>query len=103
MQAAALIVTGLLATSWSAVAQIAPSLGTAQNITILGDTTITNVGATIVNGNVWLSNQAAGAMITGFPPGTIVNGSQLIGGASTLQAHNDTLMASRSMLIARRS
>ena len=93
VQAVAWIVTGLFATSWSAVAQTAPSLGTAQNVTILGDTTITNVGATIVNGNVWLSNQAAGAMITGFPPGTIVNGSQLIGGASTLQAHNDTLTA----------
>ncbi|MDB4793501.1 autotransporter domain-containing protein [Methylacidiphilales bacterium] len=88
-----LIVFGLLVTSGPTMAQTAPSLGTAQNVTILGDTTITNVGATIVNGDVWLSNQAAGAMITGFPPGTIVNGSQLIGGASTLQAHNDTLTA----------
>jgi autotransporter-associated beta strand protein len=92
-RAAVGIIFGLLATSWPAAAQTAPSLGEAQDVTILGDTTITNVGTTIVNGNVWLSNQAAGAMITGFPPGTIVNGNQLIGGALTLQAHNDTQTA----------
>lgn len=48
--------------------------------TILGGATVTNTGLSAVNGNVCVS---PGSAITGFPPGTIVNGSTFIGGTAT--------------------
>ena len=86
---AALIVSGLLATSWSAVAQ-SVSLGAAENVTILGASTVTNTGATIVTGNLALS---PGSSVTGFPPGVIVNGAIHINDALANQAHADAFTA----------
>ena len=67
---AALIVFGLLATSLSAAASVI-SLG--------------------VTGNVALSSP--GVSITGFPPGTIIDGSQYIGPGLADQAHADAVIA----------
>ncbi len=52
--------------AWSATA--APDLGTAAASSVVAGTTVTNTGATTVNGNVDVS---PGSAATGFPPGTI--------------------------------
>jgi len=63
-------ITTLLGVS-SALAQTAPSLGSAQSFGVLGGTTVTNTGPSVISGNVGVS---PGAAITGFPPGTIAAG-----------------------------
>lgn len=74
----------LLLASGPAVAQI--SLGGAQAFSVLGFSTITNTGPTVVNGNIGLT---PGTSITGFPPGTVVNGSIQINNAAALLAKTD--------------
>ncbi len=88
--AAALTVFGLLATSWSAAASVIP-LGAAENVAVLGDSTVTNAGPTTVTGNVALSSP--GVSVTGFPPGIIVDGAIHIGDALANQAHADASTA----------
>lgn len=53
-------------------------------VTILGASTVTNAGLTVVNGDVDVS---PGSAITGFPPGTVVNGSFHAGDATAAAAH----------------
>lgn len=65
--AGAFIISGLLATSWPAMAQTVTSLDL-ENDTIVGATTVTNTGLTIINGNLDLS---PGTAVTGFPPGSV--------------------------------
>jgi type VI secretion system secreted protein VgrG len=87
---ATLSVFGLLAISLSAAASVI-SLGEAENVAVLGSSTVTNAGPTIVTGNVALSSP--GVSITGFPPGTIIAGSQYIGPGLANQAHADAVIA----------
>jgi hypothetical protein len=87
--AAALIVFGLLATFRSAAASLIP-LGAAEDVAVLGASTVTNAGPTIVTGNVALS---PGVSVTGFPPGTIIDGAIHIGDALATQAHADAATA----------
>ena len=65
------------------------TLGTAGAFAVLAGSTVTNTGATVVNGNlgVW-----PGSSITGFPPG-IVNGTEYDGGAVAMTAQNDVATA----------
>jgi type VI secretion system secreted protein VgrG len=88
--AAGLIVFGLLATFRPASATTIP-LGAAANVTVLGGSTVTNAGPTTVTGNVAVSSP--GVSVTGFPPGTIVDGSIHIGDALANQAHADAFDA----------
>ncbi len=66
------------------------SLGTAQSFGVLGGSTVTNTGATTVNGNVGVS---PGSAVTGFPPGVIIGGAIHSNDAVAVQAQNDLTTA----------
>lgn len=61
-----------LAATVPAAAQVAPALGAARPFAVLGGSTVTNTGATVVTGELGVS---PGAAVTGFPPGVVVLGS----------------------------
>src|ERR1700681_2272909 len=68
------------------------SLGTAATFGVLGGSTVTNTGATVVTGDVGVW---AGTSITGFPPGIIFSGSgsQHPGDPVAQQAQSDLTAA----------
>ena len=70
-------------------AATAPTLGTAQSYAVLGGSTVTNTGPTVVNGDLGLS---PGSSVTGFPPG-VLNGTLHIADAGAIQAQIDTTNA----------
>jgi len=65
-------------------------LGTAATFAILAGTTVTNVGPSVVTGNLGVS---PGSAVTGFGPGVVVNGSIHAGDAVALQAQIDLATA----------
>lgn len=72
-------------------AQTAPSLGTAVTFAVLGSTTVTNTGASVVNGDLGVS---PGTAVTGFPPGSVTPpGTIHAADAVALQAQNDATAA----------
>ena len=73
-----------------ASAQVAPSLGQASDFSVLGGSTVTNTGPTVVLGNLGLS---PGSSVTGFPPGTVTGGSIHISDAIAQGAQDDTTAA----------
>lgn len=74
----------------SASAQTAPPLGQAGAFAVLGGSTVTNTGSSIVSGEVGVS---PGSAITGFPPGVVVGGSLHFSDAQSLQAQADVVTA----------
>ncbi|MEO5895767.1 MAG: IPTL-CTERM sorting domain-containing protein [Vicinamibacterales bacterium] len=87
---AGLGVAVLLLTPRSALAQTAPSLGTAQPFAVLGGSTVTNTGASVITGSLGVS---PGAAVVGFPPGTVSGGTIQAANAVSLQAQNDSITA----------
>ena len=53
------------------LAQVAPPMGDAGTFAVLGGSGVTNTGGTAVTGDVGV---APGIAITGFPPGTVIDG-----------------------------
>ena len=74
----------------AALAQTAPSLGTAQSFAVLGGSTVTNTGPTIITGDLGVS---PGTAVTGFPPGIVTGGTIHAADAVALQAQSDTTTA----------
>src|SRR5580700_7877794 len=57
-----------------------------SSFSVLGGSTVTNTGPTIVNGNLGVS---PGSAVTGFPPGVVTNGTIHAGDAAAAQAQSD--------------
>lgn len=72
---------------------VAPSLGAADSFAVLGSSTVTNTGPTVVNGDLGVS---PGSTVVGFPPG-IVNGTIQIANAASLAAQNSIVTAYNSL------
>jgi Ice-binding-like len=64
----------------------APPLGSAQCFTVLGASTVTNTGPTVVTGSVGVS---PGTAITGFPPGKVIGGATHAADAAAAMAQAD--------------
>lgn len=82
----------LLATGLSnpLFAQTAPTMGTAQSFAVLGSSTVTNTGPSVITGNLGVS---PGTAVTGFPPGTLAGGTILAANAQAAQARVDATTA----------
>src|SRR6476661_4346181 len=90
-----LLFSGLLAGFWSPLSAQSISLGQAGSFAVLGNSTVTNAGATTVVGNLGLS---PGTAVTGFPPGNIVNGTLHISDALAVSAQHDALLAYNALV-----
>ncbi len=84
-----LVSTLLALCALSAHADQITVLATADSFAVLGASTVTNTGATILTGNLGL---APGSSITGFGPGTVVGGSTYIGSGVAATAQADALI-----------
>ena len=71
-------------------AQAPVGLGTAASFAILAGQTITNTGPSVISGDIGLS---PGSAVTGFPPGTVNNGTMHVADAVALQAQADVTTA----------
>jgi len=69
---------------------LAQSLGTAASFGVLGGSTVTNTGPSIVAGDLGVS---PGSAVTGFPPGIVIGGTIHAADAVALQAQNDVTTA----------
>ncbi len=94
----------------AALAETAPLLGSAQSFAVLGATTVTNTGATVITGDLGVS---PGTAITGFQPapfntirgpGTVTGGDGLVSGTIyasgpfAAQAHVDAIIAYNALV-----
>jgi hypothetical protein len=86
--AAALSFTAVLASVPPASAQAL--LGSAQSFAVLGSTTVTNTGSSLLTGDLGVS---PGTAITGFPPGLLLAGTRHAADAVAGQAHDDVTIA----------
>ena len=74
-------------------AQTAPSLGSAQSYAVLGGSTVTNTGPSVIGGDLGLS---PGTAVTGFPPGVVTGGAIHAADAAALSAQNSLTTAYNS-------
>jgi hypothetical protein len=69
-------------------------LGTAANFSVLGASTVTNTGPSVLDSSLGLS---PGTAVTGFPPG-LVSGTMSIADGVALTAQNDATVAAGDLL-----
>ena len=85
------VVLGLsIAAPVASAAQPTVGLGTATSFAVLGSSTVTNTGPSVVSGDLGVY---AGSAVTGFPPGTVNSGTQHVADALAGQAQNDATTA----------
>jgi hypothetical protein len=89
--AASAALAALFLCSFPALAQVAPSLGTAESFAVLANQSVSNTGFSVVTGDLGLSPGNISS-ITGFPPG-IVTGTTHAADGVALQAQNDVTTA----------
>ncbi len=77
-----------------ASAQTAPSLGSAQRFAVLGGSTVTNTGSSVITGDLGVS---PGSAVTGFPPGVVVSGAIHGADAAALAAQEAVATAYTSL------
>ncbi len=76
-------------------ALVAPALGAARGFAVLGASTVTNTGASVIAGDLGVS---PGTAVTGFPPGQMLSGTIHSADAVALAAQNDVTTAYNSLL-----
>src|SRR5581483_3117034 len=87
---AALLVIEVVGSGSATAAQPAVGLGAATTFAVLAGTTVTNTGPSVVSGDLGLS---PGSAVTGFPAGTVVNGTQHVSDPTAVQAKADLVTA----------
>ena len=78
-----------------ASAHTAPSLGSAQRFAVLGGSTVTNTGSSVITGDVGVS---PGSAVTGFPPGLIMSGT-IHGADAAARAAQDAVTTAYNSLV----
>jgi hypothetical protein len=91
----AMVLVVFLAVPASVMAAVATvNLGTAASFAVLAGQTITNTGSTTIGGSVGGNiGVSPGSSVTGFPPGTISDGTIHLADATALQAQADLVIA----------
>ena len=83
-------VSGLVATTVTSALEAPVNLGTTESFAVLAGAGVTNTGPSVVSGSLGACPTPA---ITGFPPGTVINGTIHAADAVCLQAQSDLTIA----------
>ncbi len=78
-----------------ASAQTAPSLGAAQSFAVLGASTVTNTGSSVITGDLGVS---PGTAVTGFAPGLVASGTIHSADAAAFAAQEAVTTAYNSLV-----